>query len=459
VALADTDGESRRETAPEQTSGAGETASDADEGVTLGPLSLSGNLNQRFRYRKAGSDTDQDLYGYVNLDATYPGSDAEGRRPYKKIGFNLQASYNLDVDSFESAGGGSQGGSFFPFTDISNTFGDRFRGFVHSAHLEIEDFAAFEELRLGRQQIYREESFLLDGALLRTKRWKTLAFEVFGGVPAHLYESSPSGDALGGFSVDSKPLSGLMVGADYVYVRDDSDDTRDTEDQLYRVRARYDVSAELSLDGSASWVDSRDRRQQLGLRYVSQELGFLANVRALRQNAVVGFQTSELSPYLFIQGDYAPFYQYQVDLDQPLGDHFNLGGGVHLRHLEDDSDEGLYNHSFRNYYLSFEGYDLWTGGRASLRGDLWDSDGDDIYTFGFELEQKVLELLRIRLGTSYSLYRIDLFTGTERERDRIYYAKLRWHILPRFDFDTDYQYEKDSRTEYHTVTTGLRLSF
>ena len=94
-----------------------------------------------------------------------------------------------------------------------------------------------------------------------------------------------------------------------------------------------------------------------------------------------------------------------------------------------------------------------------MLGDAWDSDGDDIYSVGFEFEQKLGDLLRARIGTSYSLYRIDLFTGTERERDRVYYAKLRWRLLPRFDLDTNYQYERDSITEYHTVTTGLRIWF
>ena len=128
-------------------------------------------------------------------------------------------------------------------------------------------------------------------------------------------------------------------------------------------------------------------------------------------------------------------------------------------HLEDSSDEGLYNRDFRNFYLSLDAKDLWPGGRASIQGDLWDSDQDDIYSVGFELEQKVEDFLRIRVGTSYHLYRIDLFTGNERERDRVYYAKFRWHLTPRLDLDTDYQYERDSITEYHTVTAGLGLWF
>lgn len=434
-------------------------ADEAGYGVPFGPLTLSGNLYQRYRFRRTGAGSDQDLFGYFNLDATYPPDDEEGTRPYRKLGFNLQGSYNLDIDGFQSSGSAAQRSSFVPFLDITNTFSDRFRGFVHSAYGEVEDIWALESFKVGRQQIYREFGLFFDGAYARTKRWNTLAFDVYGGVPTDLYESSASGDALVGFGTDSKPLPGLTLGADIYYVKDRSDFVSDDENFVYLVRGRYDIDHEWSFGGSASWVDTRDRRQVVDVRYNSEDWGLTGSLRVVRQNAVVEFQSSEISPYVVIMGKYAPYYQYQLDLYQPLGEKYGIGGGMNLRHLENSSDEGLYNHDFRNVYLSFTATELWTGARATVQGDLWDSDGDDIYSVGFELEQKVKDLLRIRLGTSYHLYRIDLFTGDERERDRVYYAKFRWHLTPRLDLDTDYQYERDSITEYHTVTAGLGLWF
>ena len=91
--------------AVETTAEESETSSDRNEyGVPLGPLTLTGNIYQKYRYRRTGAGTDQDIYGYFNLDATYPADDDEGMRPYSKLAFNLQGSYNLDIDSFESAG-------------------------------------------------------------------------------------------------------------------------------------------------------------------------------------------------------------------------------------------------------------------------------------------------------------------------------------------------------------------
>jgi hypothetical protein len=161
-----------------------------------------------------------------------------------------------------------------------------------------------------------------------------------------------------------------------------------------------------------------------------------------------------------IEGSYAPYYQFTIDLHQPIAEKFGVGGGADIRQLEDASDEGLYNHSFRNFYLQADASRLWQGSKLSVRGDYWDAvGGDDIHSVGAELEQKVGSFLRLRVGTSFALYRIDLFTGDEKERDRTYYARFRWRLWQGLDLDTDYQYEKDSITEYHTLIVGLRKWF
>jgi len=370
--------------------------------------------------------------------------------------FNLQASYNLDIDSFQS-GGGAPG--FFPFLDLSNTFNGRFHGFLHSAYVEVQDMSLLDHIRIGRQQIHREEPILFDGGFARTKTWKTLSLDVYGGLPAHLYETSASGDLLAGAGLEARPASGLMLGADYIFLRDARKALPDSEDQLLILRGSFQINREWTINASGSWIDGRDRRQILDLQYASRDWGLLAYLRVLRQNGIVDIHADELSSYVLVQGAYAPFYEFRFDASQPLGEKFAAGGGVHFRQLQDSSDAGLFNHSFRNYYLSLEARDLWRGGRISINGDLWDADGEDIYAVSIELEQQVKDLVRIRLGNSYSQYRFDRFTGTERNRDRLYYARFRWRLTPSLDLDTDYQYEKDSDAEYHRLTVNLRKTF
>ena len=428
-------------------------------GLHLGSLVLSGDLSQKYRFRTTSRESDQDLYGYLNLDGRLPHEGAKGARPYSSLNFNFQGSYNLDIDSFR--GSGDPQGSFIPFSDITNTYQERLQGYIYSAYVELEELRSFELARAGRQQIYREYGILFDGGRVRTERWNTLALEVYGGLPAHLHESSPRGDAFAGAGVDSALLPGLVVGADYFYIRDERDrGLPDSDEHVYLGRGTYRANEEWRIDASASWVDTRDRLQQVIASYNSIDWGLAGTLRAARQNGVADFQSSEISPYVFIEGSYAPYYQFTLDLRQPIGDTFGAGGGVDVRQLEDESDDRLYNHSFRNFYLQADAAELWPGSRLTVRGDLWDTvGGDDIHSVGFEVDQKVGELLRARAGTSFALYRIDLFTGKERERDRLYYLRLRWNVARGLEVDTDYHYERDSVTEYHTLIVGIRKWF
>jgi hypothetical protein len=431
----------------------------SERGWKFGGFTLSGAFDQRYRFRRTSASEDQDLHGTLDLDASYRSLAPVEERILPALRARFQASYDIDIDGFQTAREASGGGFFLPFQDITNTFDDRLSGFVHTAWIEAQDFAILEHLRVGRQMIHREEGILFDGAHARTQRWRTFTFDLYGGLPAHLYEDSVSGDGLIGIGAETRPTRGLSLGADAFYIRDRGSRTPDADEFLWLVRGRYDIDREWTISSSASWVDTRDRRQVIDVRYRSEGLGLLVTLRALRQNGIVGFQTSELSPYLFIEGEYAPHYQYELDVHQPIGDHFGAGAGAAFRHLERSSDEGLYNHEFANYWVELDTQGLWKGFSASVRSDGWSSSGDDIYSVGFDLEQRFGELLRLRAGTSWSLYRIDLFTGTERERDRVYFLRARWRILRGVDLDTDYQYEKDSLTEYHTVTVGMRLWF
>ncbi len=429
-----------------------------DESEKAAPAEISGNLSQRYRFRSSSVDDarDQDVYGFLTLDMAYPHPEARHERPYGEVGFHFQGSYDLDIDGFRSA---SDSRGFVPFTDVSNTFGDRFHAFLHSAYAEVADFSVLEHLRFGRQRIHREEGILFDGAHAKSKVWKTLSADLYAGVPAHLYESSPSGDLLTGVGVESTPLDGLSLGADYFFIRDRRDSAPDANDDLYAIHADYRITDEWSTNVSASWVEERDRRQLIDLRYVSKNWGSSVYGRVLRQNGIVDFLSSELSAFQLVQGSYAPFFQYQIDAHQPIAEHFGVGTGVSVRELEDSSDEGLFNHEYQNVYLSFDARDVWRGGRISLRGDLFNSDNDEIYAAGVEAEQRFAKAWRIRIGTDYSLYRFDEFTGTERDRDRLYYVKVLWKATDWLHLDSQYRYEKDSHSEYHVVTSGFRVWF
>jgi hypothetical protein len=434
---------------------AGEAANDAGD---ASPFQVNGEFDQRYRFRKAGSASDQDLFGYLTLNGEAPAPAAATWKAAPLFRFTIEGSYELDIDSFPHTRD-TAGTDFYPFFDVYNTYDHRLHALLHAAYIESSQLTPFETVRLGRQTIYRDAALLFDGGFVRTRPWNGISFNAYGGVPAHLYESSPAGDALGGGGIEVEPLRSLTLGADYVFDRDARQDFPDGEDNIWRLYGQYRFLRDWDVKASGSWNGSHDRRQTFDLRYLSPDIGFLGSFRAIRQSDLVEFETSEFSPYLIVMGEYQPFYQFQLDLNQDITKNFDAGAGFTIRDLADDGDAGQYNHSFQNYYLSLEAKELWPGMRASIRGDLWYSDGDDMNSAGFEVEQKLVEVVRIRAGTSYTLYRIDLFTGKERVQDRMYFVEGRWRATKHLEFETEYRYEKDSETEYHTVIGAVRLWF
>ena len=430
-----------------------------ERGLDFGPFVVSGGLSQHYRFRRTDDGEDQDLGGWLDLNASRDvDRDSAGFEPYRRIAFDLHASYDLDVDSFERARNVSRPAAV-PFLDATDTFGDRLLAFVHSAYVEVEGLAFLERVRVGRQSIHREESLFFDGAFVETAPWEGLSFELWGGAPVRFWESSSSGDALLGSGLAWQPIRRLRLGAEWYFARDARADGPDTDDHVWRAYGRWSPGAEWSFGASASWVGDSERRQVIDARWISEAIGLLASARLLRQGSIVSFQSDEISPYLLIEGEYAPYWQVEIDLDQPLGEHFSAGTGVQARELEDADDEGIFNRSFRSAYLQCGVREIWSGMDASLRGDAWEADGEDIQSVGFEVSQDVAGVARVRAGTSFSLWRIDPFTGTERERERVYWLRARWRLGARVDLDTDYRYERDSNDEYHTVMAGLRIWF
>jgi hypothetical protein len=69
------------------------------------------------------------------------------------------------------------------------------------------------------------------------------------------------------------------------------------------------------------------------------------------------------------------------------------------------------------------------------------------------------EHLESSLGTYYSLYKLDLATGEERDNVRTYYAEVEWKQGHSTTFEARYELEHDSFDIYHLVTVGVRWGF
>src|SRR5690606_34125090 len=314
-------------------------ASRAASGVRLGPFRLSGELRERYRFRTTSDESDQDLLGLLSLRLEEDRGRSLERRPWGRLEAELLLSHQIDLDSFAAP---PPEAAFNPFFDIGNALDDRAHVLLHSLHLSLVDGTILERLRAGRQEIFREVAFIFDGAHLRTQEWKGFSLEAFGGLPVHQYESSASGDGLAGGSIDWRPNRSLVIGVDSLWVRDERDSGPDTEDVLTILRGAWRIGREWRVRASGSWTGDRERRQMLALAWLSEAWGTSASLRFLRQSGFVSFQSSELSPYLLVEGFYAPYEQLALDLRQPIGDRFSIGGGGEIRLLEDDDDARIF---------------------------------------------------------------------------------------------------------------------
>jgi hypothetical protein len=89
---------------------------------------------------------------------------------------------------------------------------------------------------------------------------------------------------------------------------------------------------------------------------------------------------------------------------------------------------------------------------------VWDSDSSDITTGGLELAKHWSKVLDAGLGSSYALYKYDLFSNQERDDVRTYYAMLRYKSGSRWTVDVRYEYEDDDQS-FQTLRTGATWRF
>lgn len=423
-------------------------------GETLPPTrwDTHGTLSLRYRYRLSHGEEDEDLYQY----GYFAGERIEDGKT--KFEWLFDGLVMEDLDRFESTGG-SIGSNVFPFTDAGNTFGERVHGYLYEGYLEVYPDGPISSARLGRQSIYREDGIVFDGLRLRGPSGKPFVLEAYGGLPTHFYESSPSGDFLGGVGARVRPVEEIRIGLDWVYIRDRIRDANDPSDRLTIGSVEWRPLANLRAGARASFIDARDRRQELSLHWRLPATGLEVRTRAVRQNSFVTFYTNEFSPYIQVEGKYAPYFQWDLDVAQPFATYFEVGGGTRIRELLDESDEGIFNREFRNGHGWLAFGELVPGMRFEARVDVWDANQGSIVSEGVSLRQDFGRTARAEIGTEFALYRFDPWSGTEREEDRVHYGSLEWFFLEWLSACVRYEYERDAEREYHGVDTSVTLRF
>jgi hypothetical protein len=421
---------------------------------------IDGSLSARYRLRLSGSESDQDLFQVLSVQA--------GDREKNKVSGAFLGRLSEDIDGMAS------GGSYHRFGEITDSYDDNVNGRFYLGYVDLRKFAledrlAVDTVRVGRQSFDESaEPFVFDGGRIDTKAFeklKDLRFSAYGGLPAHYYESSPSGDAVVGVGAEASPIRRGRVRVDWTYVEDRRESLFDEgeafrhKDHLVSAAFWQGFGDRFNVHGRYNLLDGESRDYLVRGTYREAPHDFFLQASFHHVVKVLRDFSTELDPYYSILREYKPFWEVDIHASKGIGRHVVVDGGIFFRELVDSEDESTFNHEFRRFFLTPGTRDWpWEGMSLSVTGDLWDAD-DTVLTAGAEVSQRFLKALVASFGSYYSLYRVDYLTGDERTHDRTFFWKLEYQVLKDLKLMGMYELERDDFDTYHTVELGLRYTF
>jgi hypothetical protein len=331
---------------------------------------------------------------------------------------------------------------------------------VFSAYLEVRPGIDGVRLLRGGRQFLDElpEAGAMDGALARLGPVGPVELTLFGGLPSNLYESSSSGDAMGGACAALRPWAGGRVQLDYLHLRD---------------RTRFGDFADDLLGLSVEHVEGRaifHLRHTL-LEFENRETAFRATALVPEADLVLGVSASflwkrqgafalALDPYNLFLVDLEPYATGGVNVGVGLGGPFFLDAAAAVRELVGGGAETAYNHAFRRFTVTprSQGW-LHPSLSIAVPLDAWFSSADEFWTMGVDLGWTISKEASLSAGTSFALYTIDELSGVERERVRTTYVALRWRPSAGLELRVRYEFEDSGLGDFHTLTAGAHRDF
>jgi hypothetical protein len=381
---------------------------------------LDGRLYLSFRYRsqERRSETETDGYGTINMRGGT--TDESG---HENMRFHINGYASMDFNGRET--------SSESFYSLADTRSSSFRPFLYSAWIETDTIVKGAKLRLGRQEIHRENALYFDGARadFGDGAWQAVAY---AGKPVRFYESSRQGDFLGGVGLRWWAQPTLRIGLDQVYLRDEgpiSDPTVTVNDQLTILSGRWRQSANATVVGSSSWISGRPRRAQLRVMMQEPTSDMWSRFEIHHQNDYGDVVATDISPFTATLGEVQPYWSAAAEVGKTVASGLDFAVGFRGRWLDDPESESIFSREYQRWYGTLTSRDLfdsdWTAG---LRADIWDSSGPSVIAAGAFASHESRPGQVLEFGTDYSKYRYDAFTGREYLDDRQVYARFKYPL-------------------------------
>ena len=431
---------------------------------------VTGSLTTRYRARFDGQgDHDQDMYSYLSIDV------GDKNRQW--------ATGHADVRFSEDINNSRTGLQSDIFAGVLDTYHSNLDMRLYSCYVDFNKITGVEYLRVGRQWNYDTPEVLqFDGARLNTAPvcgLHEVQFSFYGGVPVHLDESSSHSDWLVGAAAEGKPWESARLRLDYTHLNDDLSNydvtTQDlvgqslnpapgtAKDNLFALSMWQTFkNPNINLFGRMEMLDGEAREATARMTYYKPEwqlqIATIYDVWFKRQNHLA----TELDPFTATLDGQEPYQDGSLVVSKEWAEHYRIEGGAMVRRFLPGAQNEEFNHEFDRYYMTFGVHDLPVKGLSASATGYWYEGKDgapSIGTAGGEISYAWNKNLRSTAGTSYDLYKYDLFQATENDSVRTYYFKQRWRPKRWAALDFDYEYERSLSRDFHTVMLTFRFNF
>ena len=372
-----------------------------------------------------------------------------------------------------------------PFFSIDDSIKDGFTVRPYEFYADVNGFSFLKNVRAGRQYIREVENLHFDGLKLDFADYKGFRLTTFAGKPVHFFEESSSGDFLAGASLEFQPIKGSRLKLNYTFVNDNNSEIEENDDNLFTVSLRQNIKEWWNVFLDLSVIDQTSRDVEIRSNWIFSSLNLDVNVSIFKQLSELNDYTTEFDDFNIITGDYAPYTEYSIDLYKGFRENFGINAGFNIRKLNEDSDEGPFNHEFRRFFGTISARDLlFKGSSLSLTGSYYNTEDDDIWTLGFDYRQKIGSKLTVVSGSYFSLFKFDAFSrftkepvspilyerasplfrpnafdDFERNNVRTFFLNLTYDFTDRVEMSTDYEFESNDQERYHTIEASLQYKF
>lgn len=423
-----------------------ESAAGADTGATAGDAGfpVHGRVRLRSRSRWTPDDNDHDVYASTAIDFGDPERNG--------VTGHLDAYLAWDID--DSVEG--------PFFDLTDTYDGGVDTRLYEAYVDLHGASGFELLRFGRQQMWDTPVFVrFDGVALETAAWSDseVSLGLYGGIPVHFFESSPSGDVVAGAYADTRPWTNGRLRLDFLHLEDDARLGYSRND-LWTLALWQTVQAGLNVHLESSVLDDEllDYRATANAFDPDGVWNFRCSWYQLTETK--GLLANEIDPFYNALFELFPYGQLSLLGAYNVSERFVLQGNVDIRGLEEEDDVTEYNREYERYQLSGTLLDsLWEGVDITLIGDVWDGTETEIQTWGADVTAQLTERSEASIGSNFALYKYDFLAGEERDDVRTYYLRYVFDQSENLSVDVDYEFEDTDFENFQTLRLGLTWRF